>query len=706
MIQQRWRLEELRIWAQQGWLDERVFNLLRPHLMLWPRDERELTRSFAFLHRALPSERRHLLPQALVAAALTQPGATPSWILPWLKSEMELRLPGCPLPWDTLFSMRWALVPIALAEEKRGVIYWVLVGRRLGEPLRVNVPCWWFEAADENARKSVEIILKLLAVHADTDFFFWPLLPFVDRKLICGSSLALPFYLAAYGLGRECSAPGILATGKIEADGSLAPAGGLKAKAAAAAREGIKAFLHPRPGAPTDDGGDLLEVLEVETLQEACFLWELYEPGNGAGLVADLRSLTDPRRLAANAHLFSLSAVRSKAFIKGYTEKIQAVLEETDLAHQFLDNLERTIEKPDQDVRLIDTLLVPISPERVRVLSGRDPLSAFRLVQLQLLYNSRQGRFETSELWAHISSDLVEKVATYDHGLDLKAAHLNRQIVLERHGRYDFRPELPEQAVAMIDLLKSLDCFKRQHSPGTVAMALGKIYGTVAQNFGFCGPAYLSEVEKYVALAQEAFGGGLFQVCIEDWRRQFCYLLYALLDAGQRDEARKALGNYIEIPLECCNEDLFNEMNPYQHAALSRFLADTHSVHPDYAVWCRRQLHDRPRRHPWGLWLTNVGRFSKDPEIKEAAWDHALETCLGLGITARAMGLLPIAYLWTRSSRKDSWLEHKTGLIMHDLTSSPLSREHFSCLFRCGSWQEVLGQVLDRQALLFPFTYR
>jgi len=41
-----------------------------------------------------------------------------------------------------------------------------------------------------------------------------------------------------------------------------------------------------------------------------------------------------------------------------------------------------------------------------------------------------------------------------------------------------------------------------------VDRTLGELYGSICQNFGFCGPRYLSECEDHAQKAMQALGGG------------------------------------------------------------------------------------------------------------------------------------------------------------------------------------------------------
>jgi hypothetical protein len=373
-----WSLEELNVWRLYGRLDERIRDLLRPHQMSWPSDELELAASFSSLQRSFQHQRRHLLPQSLVAAALSRPHQVPDWAFQWLRSQVDLGSLGLSLSWEIACSMKWMLFPTALADESRGLIYRVLAGYKEGAPAEAGFPTWWPKTADEEALKSVRIAMNLLGLHGEGGFHFLPIIPFTAKRLFHGTSLGLPFYLAGYGLCRGFAPEGILATGGIGEDGSLLLAGGLPMKAAAASGDGLKALLCPLSSETKTAQSEPVERIEVESLQEACFIWELYKPGEGNDLQSDFKSMADTSRLAANAHLLSKRSLSSGIVAEEYSKKVEAVLEDRDLARQLLDNLERMADSPEYPAREMDALLAPFSPERARSLAAGNPVAAFR----------------------------------------------------------------------------------------------------------------------------------------------------------------------------------------------------------------------------------------------------------------------------------------------------------------------------------------
>lgn len=710
MIPQSWSSSELLAWAHWGRLEERFRDLLRPHEMVWHDERESFAETFGKLRRLMPPARCHLLPQAVIAATLSNPAAAPPWVTEWLPTVVDLDDLGVPLPWEKLFTMRWGLFPVALANATRGMIVFALAGVATEEPCRPvpAVPRWWDTVTDEEARASLAIVSRLLAIQRTASFFLWPLLPRLDRTVIFGPSLGLPCFLAVRGLWSGVMPQGLLASGRIDEEGRLGAIGGLAPKIAAAVAEGLTGLLYPRaasPEAPGEIPGGIAR-LEAATLPEAVFLWETYRPGRGRDLVDDLHLLNHPERLAASALLLSDVTLRWPGFGAAYARQMALIAREKVLMGQFLDNLERAADQPDGSAERLRLHLAPFSEEQAEVIAGENPLAAFRIAQLQLTTASRQGRAETAARWAAVSTRLLEPVTALGQGLELEADHLNRKFVHEYHGRYHFQPELPGDVVEMVEALRDLMRVKQRYRAGALSPSLGKLYGTIAQNYGFCGPAHLEELEHYTALAQEAFGSGRMEAYRDDWRRQCCYRYYARLEAGRRERAKEALAEYLGQPLEQCSETCLSRLNRYHHAALARLVADSGESPEGYRQWCLRKAFEQLAGHPWQLWLNNVGRFTEDQRLRKMIWTQAVELSLSLGISARPMALLPLANLWQNGLEEDRLLEAKTRQVLTSLQHPLLRREHFRELLEGNSWREVLAAVQILKDRIFPFSYR
>ncbi|ABK17032.1 hypothetical protein [Syntrophobacter fumaroxidans] len=706
MTNQCWTVLELRNWAEWGFLEDRIRDLLRPQELLWTLDESSFAGSYTTIQHSFPPERRHLLPQAVIAAVLSDPETVPLWFPGWMASELDLREMGIPLTVETAFSMKWSLIPLALADDRRANLYWVLVGLARSGSVESNFPTWWPVVADEVAVRSAAAVVETLRPGTDEGLFFWPLLPFIDRRLIHGPSLGLPLYLAARGLRTGHTPLALLATGEVRQSGSLVPVGGLELKAAATAQEGLTGMLYPRPGDGKAHGFESLAGLAVDTLDEACYLWDLYGSGTAADLRIDWTCLDDPARLSSNAHLLSDSTLRWDGFEDRYSRQLWAVLQNGRYARAFLDNLEAEMENPDCPAWRIQTLLTPLTPAKVNDIAAGDPLTAFRIAQVQTTSCSRRGDVEPAASWGNLGGGLLDRIIAGEHVSSLRAGQLNRDFVLNRHGRYDFRPDPPRPLVEAIDVLSEVHRVLKRFQPGTLPVILGKLHGSIAQNYGFCGPRHLHDVEKYVALAQEAFGNGNYSDHVQDWRRQFCYLFYACLDAGELERAGEILEDYLGRPPLDIGEREFEGLNPYQHAALARYLAECGITEARYVPWCRQRLHDPFCQHPWQLWFHNVGHLMADRAAMGAAWSRSVELCLKLGITARPMALLSLSCIRREGLWDEETLQRRTWEAMAAVNSPVLCKEHFLPIAEYTSCEAILREVSAAKTRLFPFTYR
>ncbi len=241
---------------------------------------------------------------------------------------------------------------------------------------------------------------------------------------------------------------------------------------------------------------------------------------------------------------------------------------------------------------------------------------------------------------------------------------------------------------------------------------LGKMYGTIAQNYGFCGPGYLEKTEEFVIKAQDAFGGGKEPGLKEDWLREFNYLVYAYLDAGEFSKAEEALRKYLEI--DSTNEVLnipWDRWNRFQHAALARFVAETGKGNlNEYFLRMYRAGSKPGRDHPWQLWFFNAGRAiggSVSRELVRELWRKSLDVAFRLRGPGRAMALLPLAWLYAEGLEDEGFLKRKTEDVLEAIKSTKhINRNHFEKLLTCRSFREVLEEVKKSSSVLFPFSYR
>lgn len=701
-----WTLKELARWAQWGCIEERIAELLRPQDLVWPQQKAEFAESWRLIDAALPEAQRHLLPQALAAALLTRGEDAPEWLRQKAFEWIDLGGLGVALAPDALQAAKWHLVPLALANESGAQLYWALVGLFPMGVLGCCWPSWWERTADREAVESVATALQLARERSGREYFFWPLLGRRDRLLILGGSSSLSVFLAAWTLHRGLCNDSIVATGGLGRSGEILPVAGLRQKAALAAKHGLKALLHPFGSKPTGAFGANLELIEVAELDEACLVLEEYSPGKNQQLLSDYRTLADTERLACSLHLLSPAVLKNRHGSTRYARQVRLICANPNLLTRAAQNLERTMDNPDVRVDLLELLLEPFRAETLRHSAVQSPAAAFLLAQLQLALANRRGRIETSRRWCELGKELAVKVAAHPEGIERQADFINRRLIHERHNRYDFRPELPPSILMMVRSLEQMAEVSRRHFGERAIPVLGRLYGTLAQHFGFCGPDYLHETLRYVELAQRAFGGGRLPEYRQDWCRQENYRCHALLDAGSHDEARSALSNYIGFDLAQGRASDYGALNAYQHAALARLCFETGQAPANYVHWCRGMVGRPPQQHPWQLWCTNVAPFLNDTGLSKAALETAVRICRRQGPTVWAMAFLPIEQLWHLRLAKDEWLATRTEETLVHLRGAAIHPAHFADLLQCGHWRDVLRKVSQARMKLYPFTYR
>jgi tetratricopeptide (TPR) repeat protein len=361
------------------------------------------------------------------------------------------------------------------------------------------------------------------------------------------------------------------------------------------------------------------------------------------------------------------------------------------------------------------SLAVLFSPADIeRLAAGHTDLGfcAFKWCIGCISLANHRGDIQGAEPWRTPAERLLERVRDDD-----KLEYLNHRLVGERFNRYDFRPEIPADIVALLEIEE-----RRQAISPRDNRNLGAIYGTIAQNFGFCGPAYLAELRRYAGLASAAFGNR-HQV---ETLRSRAYLLYGLLDAGLFDEAAAELNAYLGIQegsgLNAAMANLAHllhtdpDRNAYQAAVTCRVLADigrdgiTDGSLGHLALVAGKTV--QRKQHPWQLTALNLGRLYRllgDEKAAERLLQHALDICLAGETTMRAMALLPLAELH-RMGAAGEWdyaLAREIGQLLRE--GVDLNSAHFQMLFREPAQPDprtMLAAVYDLRHTLFPFSYR
>ncbi|ROQ92072.1 hypothetical protein [Desulfosoma caldarium] len=704
-----WSLEEMRVWLEWGCLEERRAHWQNPWAFRWPENSGAAEKALTVLQRELsPPVWRSLL-TACVAAALGR-----SWeekardlmvLVERFGTPSDL---GLTMDWRAMRQAGWALVALPTVQGPKATILWALVGSIPGETT-LQGPSWLWPMMDTQAQEALKRAHDIFLLKTSQAMIFLPLIPSaMPNRWIRGPSWALPAYLGAWEAHLNPSerrqSGHLVATGDIDRQGQILPVGSVKNKAKAAAKAGFFGLLCACGSQEASRSFDGLHLIDVRDVQAAEYIWEMEALGAAKASMKDLNRLRSPKELVSGLRSLDPRIRGWSGFAATYAQTVQKVLHDPHDAENFVDALEQLFSDASKDVGWLQTLLAPIDKRAVQQLAKTSYLASYRLAYLHWTVAMQRGDVEQARCWDHCCRNYSSKsLAVYPDGIYRIADRLNRRFIMEYHSLYRFEPDLPKWVTAIRDRLESLREAQAVDGLKPAMPSLGKLYGTIAQNYGFCGPAYLNDCVAAVSRAWDAFGGDKVPELANERLRQYHYLVCAYLDAGDVHKAHEALERYLGGPLQAVVPDC---LSSYQHAALARFLAETGLVHSNYETWCRGKLDGTPTEHPWQLWLWNVGRWVSRKEEKAKAWRRGLELCAQLGVTARPMALLHAAWLFRENLESFTFLEGEVDRVFTDVKGSRLSERHFASLLAQPSWSSVLESVMREPTRWFPFTYR
>lgn len=705
-----WSLEEMQVWQQWGRLEERAPHWENPWTFRWPQDLSEAKSFLKVLETEIDPSLWQRVLMGCLAAALGRSHEPEAQDFSGVLEEFVTRCDlGLPLHWLQQDHARWALVALPTVQGTGAKIVWALVGSVAGAST-LHAPSWLLNGLDASAWEALHRAHKIFWQRTGRGMAFLPLLsPRSTKPFIQGPSWALSAYLGAWqahGAPRNDRKPySIVATGDVDDQGKIRSVGSVRQKARAAARAGFSVLLCPYGSAEGIKSLGPLHLIEVADLQAAEYFWEMAALETSGAWSKHLDRLRLPEEMSAGLCLLDPRIRRWSGFSDAYAQTVTTILQDARCLERFCESMERLFADAATDLDWIKTLLNPIGVTVVQNLAHVSPLMSCRLAYLRWALAVQRGELNEALAWAACYRNFSwERLAAYPEGIHRIADGLNRRFITEYHSRYRFNPELPPWLTEFRDHLE-----RARESQAVVnglkpAMpSLGKLYGTIAQNYGFCGPKYLNSCIQSVRQAWDAFGAGQIPDLSQEYLRQYHYLVYAHLDAQEPEKAREALEAYLGAPLDRIDPC---SLKRYEHAALARFLAETGCVLSDYASWCCRQLGRSLDGHPWQLWLWNVGRWSDAKDKKKRAWEQGIQLCSRLGLTARPMALLHAASLYGEGLASSDFLEPVVESVLKELEKGYLCKEHFAQLVSKPSWQGVLQDVLKDPARWFPFTYR
>lgn len=384
----KWTLDWLADWAKAWDPAEQERCLVCPHASVWPKSEDFFEARIQQLCTNLGHNLTPLFQAVCLASHLLAPDRTPDRGLHWMQEAFEPGDFGLPLCWGDDLQGQWVRIPFVQAGPGGALVRYGLVGR-LPRYLNGFCPDWAEDCLDEEALDAVRISLELAEQRFGRRFFFWPLLPFVERRCLHqDSSLGLPVYLGCISAAKGIRVPPLLCTGSLEPDAGLSQVGRLEQKVQIGKVSGFQAFMYPGLGDMDIQRIEAhgVEALPVQDLTAAEVLWYAFQPGQGDNILRILSSLDEPVDLAANLPQASgpiLTWLAGEENLLGIG--LRKILGSKEALEEFVKQLEEELEQPEWSMSGLSALLAAFEQEAMfdSVALSRPDL-AFRVNQISI----------------------------------------------------------------------------------------------------------------------------------------------------------------------------------------------------------------------------------------------------------------------------------------------------------------------------------
>ena len=522
-----------------------------------------------------------------------------------------------------------------------------------------------------------------------------------NEKPVQGTSLALPVALA-FRLYRDSSLAwprGLYATGGLQTDGAVVPVDHVREKYSYVACS-CSLFLAPADMALFGDSNRPVQT--CATFADACFAASLYSGGVTAAEIALYQACwISERNFFNHFHGIPMPMLTSERADNYYR------LARTDPG-RYLDLLVDTFRRCSHDRQRGQILAELFAPDVLENLVEESPdnaFTAFNWCLAAIAFYNHCGLIRKADRWQSLANHFRADVELPEIN-----KFINHDFISRRFNRYDFRP----QPTRMLADALAMEEKKQEIYPGSSAL-LGALYGTLAQNYGFCGPDYFTDLLEMTAGARKAFGGKYHG----ESRRLLNYEIYGYLDCGKIEQAGSLMANYLGLKQESGpgewlqkTKNLLSSSDPgapFEVALVMRLLKETGyiaspgDIRQCVAKICRRQ------GHPWQLTAVNLGwsalAAGLDPEA-EQLFRHSLRICLADSETMRPMGLLVLAGLHASGAAGRAEYETARQIRQWLVRSDCLNTAHFQPIVTLSDDAELLVEVRRRQSRLFPFSYR
>jgi hypothetical protein len=610
-------------------------------------------------------------------------------------------LPGCAE--ETIVESRWCCLPILTRQGVTASTTWVLLGRVAGQR-----GCS-FIGDPQPETSSLEAFTLALTAHSNqlqpSDHGYVAVtLQHPDDPPLTGGSLALPLALGMHLLERGKSWPqGVYASGGLAADGGILAVTGEDLKYRLVAGN-MKMLLYPENG--LHESIPDVKVVRCGRLDQAAFALDCLLEGPDPEEITHYRAcLTNPRRLlnefkSLPLGLMSLAAGR-EILVRIGNER-----------HQLLPVLSHCLSDCSDDPERAAFFAHLFDVEEIAAIArqdGDEAIAAHRWCVARIACANRNGAVADSRVWIDLAQELDQTM-----GVRKRVDCANHAFVTTRFNRYEFRPDPPDDFSRYFEIEQQRYAIDQRAN-----RALGAMYGTLAQNYGFCGFEYQLRFVDCVRKAEAAFGREYRPEIL----RLTAYRIYSLLDGAHYREAVNQLNRYLNLPAEGSPPHWVDsvlhlwrqptEHTPFQTALVCRLLAELSAnarLQPQ-ADWCHSLARVLPGRlsHPWQLSAYNLGRLFLAADLHEqgvALLHRSVEACRSGGITMVPMALLPLAIL-KEFSPDEAAVDVAAAGIVHQIRSSHLlCQSHFQSLVDAATPVEALARIYIDPGRYFPFSYR
>lgn len=336
-------------------------------------------------------------------------------------------------------------------------------------------------------------------------------------------------------------------------------------------------------------------------------------------------------------------------------------------------------------------------------------IEIFEYSLARIAHANHIGDTAAAETWKKIQHRHRESITSGDKLL----AH-NHHFVAERFNRFAFRNDIPPEIVDLLDKTE-----QKNEITSDADKILGAMYGTLCQNFGFCGPGYVADLLACKEKAARAFNR---KFRVESGRLEN-YEFYGRLEARDTPKALQALNRYLELPETAETDEwlriLKEKIAPgprkdlFKVAAILRVLVD---LEIPLSAGKLKNIHSMlyanlpaAGHHPWQFILFNLARF-----LAAAGQENAVVLCLDKMVnvcnlgkeTIQVMGLLAYSELYLQGLAEKRHHLAAEQLLKKMQQSHYLDQAHFASLYQPIPLQQKLQLLVDNRARFFPFTYR